>query len=593
MQSIWRIIQIAKPFHKLLIGLSCIILISSLIDISGTVVIKFVIDELQQQIVSSSGNLTTALWLLALMFGLSILTIVTEAVSFRIGDYTNARIGKYLTETFYRKIFTLSQNYFDSEISGKIVNQLSRGIVSLQDFLGAMSNFIIPALVQTIFSIVILAYYNVTVALLALATFPLYIYISSVSTKKWGEFQVKRNAIEDGTRGRIQEVISNIRLVRSYGAQNAEYSYMSGELEKNIKIYDKQSLMYHVLNFLRNFGLEAALIGVLFVVFRETFLGLMTFGELVLIFQLLNRLRRPLFAMSFILERIKQAETGSKEYFNILDLESVESYDHIEKEPVLAKSDYSSIAFKNVSFQYGEGKSVLKKVSFDMKGPETVALVGHSGAGKTTITNLILKFYEPTSGTITINGKSYADVPHREIRKHISLVFQDSELFSTTIRENVMYGSTNVKDADIIEALKQANAWDFVKNFPKVLDEKIGERGVKLSGGQKQRIQIARAILAKRPILILDEATSSLDAKSEKLVQEALDILMKNKLVIVIAHRFSTLQNADRIIVLDEGNIVNEGRPAALAKGDGIYAELLRYQIEGNQKLLEKYDISE
>ncbi len=593
MRSIWRIFKIAKPFHKFLILLSAIILVSSLIDISGTVVIKFVIDELQQQIVSSSGNLATALWLLALMFGLSILTIVTEAVSFRMGDYTNARIGKYLTETFYRKIFTLSQNYFDSEISGKIVNQLSRGIISLQDFLGAMSNFIIPALVQTIFSITILAYYNVTVALLALATFPLYIYISSVSTKKWGEYQVKRNAIEDVTRGRIQEVISNIRLVRSYGAQNAEYSYVSGELEKNIKIYDKQSLMYHVLNFLRNFGLEAALIGVLFVVFRQTFLGLMTFGELVLIFQLLNRLRRPLFAMSFILERIKQAETGSKEYFNILDLESVESYDRIEKEPVLTKSDHSSIAFKNVSFQYGQGKSVLKNVSFDMKGPETVALVGHSGAGKTTITNLILKFYEPTSGTITINGKSYVDVPHREIRKHISLVFQDSELFSTTIAENVMYGSTKVKDADIIEALKQANAWDFVKNFPKVLDEKIGERGVKLSGGQKQRIQIARAILANRPILILDEATSSLDAKSEKLVQEALDKLMKNKLVIVIAHRFSTLQNADRIIVLDKGSIVNEGRPAALAKGDGIYAELLRYQIEGNQKLLEKYDISE
>jgi len=593
MRSIWRIIQIAKPFHKLLILLSSIILISSLIDISGTVVIKFVIDQLQQQIVNGTGNLNTAVWLLALMFGLSILTIVTEAVSFRIGDYTNARIGKYLTELFYRKIFTLSQNYFDSEISGKIVNQLSRGIASLQDFLGAMSNFIVPALVQTIFSIGVLAYYNRTIALLALATFPLYIYISHISTTKWGKYQVKRNKIEDITRGRIQEVISNIRLVRSYGAQNAEYSYVSGKLGKSIKIYDEQSLSYHVLNFLRNFGLETALIVIFFVVFRQTFLGLMSFGELVLVFQLLNRLRRPLFAMSFILERIKQAETGSKEYFGILDLESVEAYEMSKTKPILGPSAHSRITFQNVSFQYGEGKRVLKNVSFDMKGPETIALVGHSGAGKTTITNLILKFYEPTSGTIDINGTAYTNVSHRELRKHISLVFQDSELFSTTIRENVMYGLMQAKDTDIIKALKQANAWDFVKDFSKKLDEKIGERGIKLSGGQKQRIQIARALLADRPILILDEATSSLDAKSEKLVQEALDVLMKNKLVIVIAHRFSTLQNADRIIVLDKGKIVNEGRPATLAKGKGIYAELLRYQIEGNQKLLEKYDISE
>ncbi|MDA1316808.1 MAG: ABC transporter ATP-binding protein [bacterium] len=593
MQSIWRIITIAKPFHKLLIGLSSIILVSSLIDISGTIVIKFVIDELQNQIVSGTGNINAAFWLLGLMFGLNIITIISEAVSFRIGDYTNARIGKYLTEHFYQKIFSLSQRYFDSEISGKIVNQLSRGIVSLQDFLGAMSNFIVPALVQTIFSIGILAYYNWTIALLALATFPLYIYISHISTSKWGEFQVKRNKIEDVTRGRIQEVISNIRLVRSYGAQREEYSYVSDKMGKSIAIYDKQSLTYHILNFLRNFGLEVALIGILFIVFRETFLGIMSFGELVLIFQLLNRLRRPLFAMSFILERIKQAETGSKEYFEILDLESVESFDIKDVKSVMKKSTHSSIAFKNVSFQYGEGRNVLKNVSFDMKGPETVALVGHSGAGKTTITNLILKFYEQTSGTISINGNSYAHVPHKEIREHISLVFQDSELFSTTIRENVAYGSTNAKDADIIEALKQANAWDFVKGLPQKLDATIGERGVKLSGGQKQRIQIARAILSNRPILILDEATSSLDAKSEKLVQEALDKLMKNKLVIVIAHRFSTLQNADRIIVLDKGTIVNEGNPADLAKGKGIYAELLRYQIEGNQKLLEKYDISE
>ena len=592
MNSIFRIIKIAKPFHKLIYILSLLILVSSLIDVSASVLIKFVIDELERQLTTGSGSLAKAVNLLALMFALNTISVIIEAVSLRIGDYTNGRIGKYLTEKFYKKIFTLSQSYFDSEISGKIVNQLSRGIHSLSDFLGAMTNFIVPAFVQTIFTLVVLAYFNITIALLALGLFPLYIIISHYSTKKWGEHQVKRNKIEDITRGRIQEVISNIRLVKSYGAQANEYNFISFQMGKSIKIYDQQSLIYHILNFLRNFSLEAALIGVVFIVFRQTFLGLMTFGELVLIFQLLNRLRRPLFAMSFILERVKQAETGSKEYFKILDLESAEEFkldiDKNDSKIILKPT----VEFKDVSFDYAKGRDVLKNVSFSATGPETVALVGHSGAGKTTITNLILKFYEPTKGKLRLNGTDYNKLTHAQIRQQVSLVFQDSELFSTTIRENVAYGMPSAQDSDIEVALKQANAWEFVKEFPDKLDEQIGERGVKLSGGQKQRIQIARAILANRPILILDEATSSLDAKSEKFVQNALDKLMENKLVLIIAHRFSTLQNANRVIVLDKGKVVNVGQPGELARGKGIYAELLRYQIEGNQKLLEKYDLS-
>ena len=592
MNSIFRIIKIARPFHKLIYILSLLILVSSLIDVSASVLIKFVIDELERQLTTGSGSLAKAVNLLAIMFALNTISVIIEAVSLRIGDYTNGRIGKYLTEKFYKKIFTLSQSYFDSEISGKIVNQLSRGIHSLSDFLGAMTNFIVPAFVQTIFTLVVLAYFNITIALLALGLFPLYIIISHYSTKKWGEHQVKRNKIEDITRGRIQEVISNIRLVKSYGAQANEYNFISFQMGKSIKIYDQQSLIYHILNFLRNFSLEAALIGVVFIVFRQTFLGLMTFGELVLIFQLLNRLRRPLFAMSFILERVKQAETGSKEYFKILDLESAEEFkldiDKNDSKIILKPT----VEFKDVSFDYSKGRDVLKNVSFSATGPETVALVGHSGAGKTTITNLILKFYEPTKGKLRLNGRDYNKLTHAQIRQQVSLVFQDSELFSTTIRENVAYGMPSAQDSDIEVALKQANAWEFVKEFPDKLDEQIGERGVKLSGGQKQRIQIARAILANRPILILDEATSSLDAKSEKFVQNALDKLMENKLVLIIAHRFSTLQNANRVIVLDKGKVVNVGQPGELARGKGIYAELLRYQIEGNQKLLEKYDLS-
>lgn len=224
-------------------------------------------------------------------------------------------------------------------------------------------------------------------------------------------------------------------------------------------------------------------------------------------------------------------------------------------------------------------------------GPnEKVALVGHSGAGKSTIVNLILKFYDPQSGTIKLNGEDYNSMDQQFIRNNIALVFQENELFSTTVRDNVAYGS-EANDKAIIKALEEANALDFVNKLPGGLDSKVGERGVKLSGGQKQRIQIARAILKDAPILILDEATSNLDSKSESAVQDALKNLMQDKLVIIIAHRFSTIQNVDKIIVLDDGRVADMGTPKQLASKSGVYSELLQYQVEGNKKLLKEYEL--
>ncbi|MDO8583147.1 MAG: ATP-binding cassette domain-containing protein, partial [bacterium] len=310
-------------------------------------------------------------------------------------------------------------------------------------------------------------------------------------------------------------------------------------------------------------------------------------GEMVLILQLVAQARLPLFAMSYILTQIQMAEAGSKEYLQILDLEEKEDY---TKKVNLEKIKDPTISFKNVNFNYEKSKTVLENVSFEIEENETVALVGHSGAGKTTIVNLILKFYQPAQGEIYLKDKNYKKLDHKFIRNNIALVFQENELFSSTIRENVSYGQ-KATDKEIINALKLANAYDFVVNLPKELDSEIGERGVRLSGGQKQRIQISRAILKNAPILILDEATSSLDAKSEKEVQDALKNLIKNKLVIIIAHRFSTIQNVDKIIVLNKGKIVDMGRPKELAGRPGIYSDLLNYQIEGNKKLLETYEI--
>lgn len=564
------------------------ILVQAILQQATPITLKFVVDELSKQISNGTGDYERLIYLFGLILTINITNILLNTIGQRLGDYISSRMSRYLSEVYYRKIFTLPQLHFDSELSGKMVNQLNRGIDSITGFIGSSTNFILPGILQAVFGIIVLSYYDWKIGLLALSIFPVYILISRYSTKKWGEFQVEKNTHEDTVRGRIQEVINNIKLVKTYNTQKREWLFVSDKYQTINNLFDRQSKQYHVLNFFREFGLEIVFIIILFIIFRNTFLGVLTLGEMVLIIQLLNQLRWPLYGMSYILEQIQRADADSKAFFEVLELESTEKFNAKNPENLIAHPD---IKLEAVSFSYENNISVLKDINLELHKNHSVALVGHSGSGKTTLINLIMKLYEPTSGKIYLSGKDYSEVSHSWIRNHMALVFQESELFSSTVRENVSYGVGEVSDNEIWKALEQANADDFVKKFPDGLSSSIGERGVKLSGGQKQRIQIARAILHDKPILILDEATSSLDSKSEKLVQDALEKLFKDRLVIIIAHRFSTIQNVDRIVVLDGGEIVDAGRPEELARKDGVYSELLRYQVEGNKKLLSKYEI--
>ncbi len=588
MKNILRIIQISKPLHYLVLYLGFLILISSALQLVAPIISKYIVDEIVANTKGMGGDLSRLIWLIVLAFGVSMLALIFTVISERLGDHFEGRLRKFLTEKFYQKSLTLPQSYYDSEISGKIVNQLTRGIFTIHSFLNTASNFVLPTFLQSIFTIIILSFYNWPIALFLTILFPIYLTISYYSAKKWGEREVKKNEIEDYTRGRIHEVIASMRLVKGFGAEKKEFDTVSGNLTGINKIYAKQSHDFHVYDFYRGMSLNIILFAINIIVFYNTFRGELTVGEMVLILQLVNMARIPLFAMSFILTNIQRAESGSKEFFELLDLKSTEDY---TKKSKFIKIKNPTLEFKDINFKYEDSEQVLEGVSFKIKPEEKVALVGHSGAGKSTIINLILKFYNPQSGQILINNKTYESLDHKFIRDNIALVYQENELFSSTIRENVAYGKNLASDKEVIEALKLANAYNFVIALPKGLDSKIGERGVKLSGGQKQRIQIARAILKNSPILILDEATSSLDARSEKEVQDALENLMKNKLVIIIAHRFSTIQNVHQIIVLDKGRIVDSGSPVELSKKKGVYSDLLQYQIEGNKKLLESFEI--
>ncbi len=565
-----------------------LITIQAVLQQATPITLKYIVDELAAQITSKGGDYQTLITLFGLILVVNLVGVLLNTGNQRLGDHISSRLGRYLTEIYYKKIFSLPQKHFDSEISGKIVAQLNRGIASIREFMGGATNFIMPALLQAIFGVGVLMYFDVTIGLLALAVFPVYIAISSYSTKRWGKLQEEKNVHEDATRGRISEVVGNIKLVKTYNTQKSELKYVSEKYDQINKLYDKQSTQYHILNFAREFGLEAVFVVILFLIFRSTFLGSLTLGEMILIIQILNQLRWPLFGMSYILEQVQRAEADSKAFFEVLEVTGEEKMTTGKMAPLVKQPE---IIFEHVNFSYENGSTVLADINLKLAKKEKVALVGNSGAGKTTLINLILKLYGPTGGEILLSGKKYSEAEHSWVREHMALVFQESELFSATIAENVAYGLQEATEEQIVSALKQANAYDFVMKFKDGLQAQIGERGVKLSGGQRQRIQIARAILHDKPILILDEATSSLDSNSERQVQEALEKLFKNRLVIIIAHRFSTIQNVDRIIVLDQGTIVDSGTPKDLAKRKGLYTELLQYQIEGNKKLLNAYEI--
>lgn len=588
MKNIWKIILISRPLHLLLSLVAFLILITSALQLVTPILTKFIVDDIVAKLQGHNGSLQRLIFLIVVSFLMSFVGVALTSVSNRLGDLFAGKLRQYLTEKFYTKVLTLPQSYFDSQISGKVMNQLNRGIYTIYQFLNGLSNFILPTFLQSIFTIIVLFYFNIPIGFFTFILFPIYLTLSYYSTVRWGKEEKKKNIIEDKTRGRINEVINNMRLVKGFVSEKYEFNSLSKGLTDINRIYSKQSTTFHKFDFTRNLSLIIIMFSINSLVFYNAFMGIISVGEMVLILQLFNQARIPLFAMSFILTQIQQAEVGSKEYLEILELPSTEDFNQKVTAQII---QHPTIEFKDISFKYEESDKVLEDISFTIAKNEKVALVGHSGAGKSTIVNLIMKLYSPTEGELFLKDESYSTLTHQTVRQNIALVFQENELFSSTIRENVEYGKKGASEKEIIQSLKMANAYDFVMKLPKGIDSEIGERGVRLSGGQKQRIQIARAILKGAPILILDEATSSLDSKSEKEVQEALDVLMKDKLVIIIAHRFSTIQNVDKVIVIENGKIANYGTPHELSKQKGVYSELLNYQIEGNKKLLESFEI--
>ncbi len=588
MKEIWNIIIYTKRFKKFYFGMGAFVIALSLLNQLPPIFTKQIVDLIVARLKNQSVGIQSVFLFLGLILLVDLLTTVLTVISQYIGDLMTVKLNNYLSEKFYRHVLSLSIDYYDSEVTGKIVNKLERGILNITQLIQQSMNNFLPFFVSTIITLFIIAIYSWELAILLFALFPIYIIISHKSSVAWGEIEAAKNALFDVANGRVFEALSSIRVVKSFVSEALEFDFFQNTRGKIYELTMEQSKEWHKYDAYRRFFLNVIMFGVFSYIIYFTFKGRFTIGEMTLLLQFSNQARFPLFAMSFIIGQIQQAQAGSKDFFQVLET-PVAIKD--KKDAKTLKNVKGTIAFGNVNFSYKKGARVLHDISFSLRAGEKLAIVGESGEGKSTIANLLLRFYEPTSGEILIDSNNIADVTQYSLRQNIGVVFQDTFLFSGTIMDNIKYGTQKkVSENEIKEVARIANATEFISKLPKGFDSEIGERGIKLSGGQKQRIAIARALLKDPPILIFDEATSSLDSKAEFEVQKALNKLMEGRTTLVIAHRLSTIKHVDYIVVLKNGKIVEQGKPKELEKQNGVYAELLSYQnlgVDAEEKLKE------
>jgi len=587
MKEIIRILKVGNSLKKIYALVSFLTVMLSLLTILQPLISGWAIDEIGK---GSDANIRYAALLALSIFVLDLGQNLFSNWGGYVGDNIAVRLNKLLSERYFAHLMQLPQQYFDTELSGKIISRLNRSIVQIVNFIQMMTNNFLQFIFSTIFSLIIVATISWEIGLMLLSLYPIFVYMTVRSSGTWQGYQDKKNENIDLASGRFAEAVSQVKVVKSYGQEKRELGFFSKHFAKLVTLTKPQSLFWHKQDVKRRLVLNVIFLGVYSFIFIRGAQGTFSPGEAVTLILYAMNIRIPIFTISFLVESTQRAVSDSRDYFKVME-EMPESGDS-KKDIVVNSGD---LAFEDVRFGYEDGKDVVKNVNFAVTSGQKVALVGESGEGKTTLTNLLLRLYDPRGGKILLDGQNIEEYSRKSLRSASAVVFQEPNLFSGTIKENISYAHKDATDKDIEKAAKAANAHDFIKQLENGYDTQIGERGLKLSGGQKQRIAIARALYKNAPLLILDEATSSLDSKSELLVQEALERLMKDRTTIIIAHRLSTIQNVDVIVALKNGTVSEIGSPKELAKTGGIYSNLLLVQTarsaEERQEALQKFGI--
>jgi subfamily B ATP-binding cassette protein MsbA len=565
-----RLLKLARShYFKFIIAMICMVVVGGF-TAALAFLVKPALDEIF--INKNSAMLT---WIPLAVVGIYLLKGACHYAQTILMSFIGQRIVADLRNNLYRQIQKQSLAFFTQHPTGMLISRVTNDVTYIQ---GAVSEAVTGLLrdFSTLVCLVFVIFYrDWRLALIGILVFPLTIF----PIAKFGEKMRKVAKRSQTTMGSIttmlQETIAGARIVKAFGREDYEGERFTVQNEQLFKITLKSvavsAISHPVMEFLGGIGIAV----IIFYGGSQVIKGSSTPGTFFSFLTALIMLYEPIKRLTNVNNTVQQGIAGAERVFAIIDLvPDIRNKFGAAELPRISKC----IDIKDVTFRYEE-TPVLKKINLKIKAGEVVAFVGMSGGGKTTLINLIPRFYDVTEGRILLDGHDIRDVTIESLRGQIAMVTQQTILFNDSVRSNIAYGDIEKPDQAIIKAAKAANAHDFIMNLPKGYDTVIGEQGTKLSGGEKQRISIARALLKDAPILILDEATSSLDTEAEIEVQDALETLMKGRTTLVIAHRLSTIRNADRIVVIVGGEIVEEGTHDKLLERKGEYFKLYNMQF--------------
>ncbi len=566
-----RVWHYIKPYSLAIVSALICTILASAVNLYLPKIIGNVIDD-----VLATKDADT----LNLIAGTVILLIVLQGI-FMYGQtylmaYSSQKIIIDIRRDLYQHFQKLSMLFFEKRPIGTIMSYITNDVAALQT---ALVNNVIDFVnhsVTLVGSIILLLYIDWKLSLLMFVTFPLILYTVNVSGHK---VRMKSRTLQERAAditAFLQETILAVKVIKSFSRESYELERFDYENLRNfqaqMKIVQVMAIITPIINILSTIGITA----IIWFGGHEVINGNLTSGALISFLVYVINLPTPVKRLSNVYTDVQRALAAAQRIFEVLDIEP-------EIKDVKDAKELSTVeghvTFNNVSFAYKPEEQVLTDISFEARSGELIAIVGPSGAGKTTIANLIPRFYDPVAGSISIDNIDIHTVTLQSLREQIGIVPQETILFSGTIYQNIAYGNLDASREEVIAAAKVANAHEFIMEMSDGYETPIGERGAQLSGGQRQRIAIARAVLKNPRILILDEATSALDTESELLVQQALDRLMVGRTSFVIAHRLSTVQRANLILVMEKGKIVERGDHEALVKSDGLYSKLYRLQF--------------